>query len=176
MKIVCCVLLLLLAPTFADVYALERAYYGRFTDLPDTPPPWPVPRVERDLTYAQFARFAAAGVPLLVGDAMRGPLPLRGWTCAKISRYFGDGHMRREYDASNEASAENKQRLGDRAWQRERVPNGVGATQDASAPRYAPYYWGIKESAFERWRGDEGLLQEVQRRRPPWLLCVKEGG
>ena len=31
------------------------------------------------------------------------------------------------------------------------------------APRYAPYYWGIKESAYERWRGDAELLAQVQR-------------
>ena len=158
----CIVLLLLAIPTCADVYNLERNYFGRFMSLPDAPPPWPVPRVERDLTYAQFMRLAAAGVPLIVGDAMRG-LPLRGWTCANFSHHFVDGRMRREYDASNEESAENKQRLGDNAWQQERVPNGVTAAQDAGAPRYAPYYWGIKESAFEPWRGDADLLQEVQR-------------
>ena len=155
--------LLLAIRTCADVYDLERDYFRRFINLPDAPPPWPVPRVERDLTYAQFVRFAAAGVPLIVGDAMRGPLPLRGWTCANFSHHFGDGRMRREYDASNEESAENKQRLGDNAWQRERVSNGVSAAQDGFAPHYAPYYWGIKESAFELWRGDADLLQEVQR-------------
>ena len=129
------------------------------------PPPWPVPRAE-NVSALAFARFAARGLPLVVTDGASG-LPLRGWSCADFATRFRGGHMRREYDQANNPSDANTQRFDDLAWTEQRVPNGVppvGAPGgDPEAPRFAPMYWGVKENAFETWRGEAALLHDVQR-------------
>jgi len=135
------------------------------------PPPWPVPRAAK-LSAADFARHAARGLPLVVTDGARG-LPMRGWTCADFATRFGGGHMRREYDRLGNPGDANTQSFADEAWITRRAPNGVPPGADPEAPRFAPYYWGVKESAWERWRGEAELLGRVQRlTAAPYFLAA----
>mmetsp|Transcript_52130 Transcript_52130/g.110938 ORF Transcript_52130/g.110938 Transcript_52130/m.110938 type:complete len:446 (+) Transcript_52130:47-1384(+) len=96
---------------------------------------------------ADFRKLADAGKVLIIEDATSG-MALDGWTCSKMAEEFPDGKMRREYDWVKNPQDRNLQTMGSLSWMGEKI-EGEDARdrldQDAFAPRYAPFYWGVRE-------------------------------
>jgi len=132
---------------------LEETYYG----VKGQPKPWKVPKFS-NIDSAVFREYLSLGKPLIVTDATVN-LPLQNWTCRDFKSKFAKGSMRMEYNAKGNPSDANTQRFGDEKWMDKSEPSGAA---DKEAPQLAPFYWGIKESAWEKHRGDEDLLQMVR--------------
>ena len=131
-------------------------------------------------TLADFAEYAISGVPVVVPATASG-WPLEGLSCEKISNDFASARMRMEYAhkmpevgagsevgnngeegeggegegvANNDGDdGENPQSIGDKSWMSAQIPSGtlVGRV----GPKYAPFYWDIKE-------GDHWVREKIQ--------------
>jgi len=148
-------------------------YYGSLSasgdGLPLTPRRVALSGSESD--RSEFAAYVRRGVPVIITgglagtgfDVQRRP---EDWTCQAIASRFPAGRMKMEYAAQG-GSEENPVRLKDVDRWSKTVANS-GAV-DAEAPKYAPFYWGVKgaDEGERLWDGSKDLLRELRKLMRP---------
>ena len=148
----CCLLALVSGDPSLLHEPAEDVYYGSHMPAGSSIPF--VPPRARDISTEDFAKYAIAGRPIIITDAMKG-WPMDEWTCDSIAKEFAGRKMRREY-IDGPGSGVNNQDLSDKSWQTKQETNGE---TNADAPKFAPFYWDVKDSHE---RGEDDLLQKVQ--------------
>ncbi len=138
----------------------DTAYFAAIDFQTRQEPPFEPPRLS-NVTTEQFAKFSQAGWPIIVTDVSRG-WPMLNWTCESIGKRFPSRRMRAEYTAETGAPFPdiNDQLLGEvEKWTSMNLSSGVYDSLFAeSAPQYAPFYWGVKDSAEH---GEAELLTQI---------------
>lgn len=124
-------------------------------------PPFKPPRLS-SITTEQFAKFSAAGWPIIVTDVSR-DWPMQNWTCESIGKQFPGRRMRAEYmaDIWSPLPDINNQLLGDvETWTSMNLSSDTYDPRFAkAAPRYAPFYWAVKDSEEH---GEADLLEQIR--------------
>jgi mannose-6-phosphate isomerase-like protein (cupin superfamily) len=117
-----------------------------------------------DITTEQFERYMRRGQPVKVTDAGRG-WKMLNWTCESMSQEFGgkskdgrDAKMFMSY-ANLDGSGQTPTEIGDTEWMEKQHHTDRTADPEDSGPKFAPFYWGIKDGEDD----PSGLKAKIQK-------------